>query len=199
MTPPGRIGSLSGDAGQTQRYGVGQSHVAVIAADKHRRVSGAGSMSSLVGISAGFHLVSSQSPPGIHSPFRCRLGALCDPASEFLRAGDVIELNAVQRHSAVDKMDMRIVEARQQQLARCIDDTRVTPRQASTRHSTQPPRCVHLTQQPLEQSDDFYPRSRPFALRMMRSAAGLDCAPRVCKHRETGSDKCQYRKKGLCE
>ena len=63
-----RIRSLRGNAGQAQCDGIGQAHVAVIRLT-NTGVSGAeGSISSLVGMLAGVHLVSSQSPPVTHSP-----------------------------------------------------------------------------------------------------------------------------------
>ena len=111
----GRIRSLGGDAGQTQRDRVGQGHMAVIAAHETQACrESQESISSLVGICAGvpfgFIPVAAGNPLALWR----RLGALRDTASEFLRAGGVIELHAVEREPAIDKMHMRVVEARQQ-------------------------------------------------------------------------------------
>ena len=66
----GRVRSLRRDAGQSQGDGVRQGHVAVVAGHEHGRISSVtGSINSFVGILGGLHLVSSQSPPRIHSPF----------------------------------------------------------------------------------------------------------------------------------
>ena len=111
----GRIWSLGGDACQPQGDRVGQGHVAVVAAHEIRAYPGvSGSINSLVGMADGVHLVSSQSPPVTHSPFGVFFA--CSPMrrANSCGAGGVIELHAVERQAAVDKMHVGVVEARQQ-------------------------------------------------------------------------------------
>src|SRR5581483_8175305 len=76
----------------------------------------AASISSLVGNLAGDHLVSSQSPPVIHSFFASLL-VLC-----WIRRANSSELAASFKLTATYKMHVRIVEARQDQLAARIND-----------------------------------------------------------------------------
>ena len=117
----GRVGRLGRDACQPKRDRVGQCHVAVVT-ETNTGVSGvSGSIKSLVGMAAGVHLVSSQSPLVTHSPLGVFLA--CSPMRRANSAALVASLSshAVERKAAIDKVDVGVIEARQQQFSGCVD------------------------------------------------------------------------------
>ena len=109
----GRIWSFGGYACQAQRGRVRQSHVAVVAHHKYGSVGSKrvdqflgghprGSPLGLVPVSAGDPLTLRRTP-----------GALPNAPRKFLGTGGVVELYLVERQSAVDKMHVGVVKARQ--------------------------------------------------------------------------------------
>ena len=110
----GRVRSLGGDSCQSQHDRIGQSHVPVIATHKYGRVRGDRIDQFLGGHLGrgpfGFIPVAARDP----LPFWCLLR--CSPMrrANSCGAGGVVELHAVERPSAVNKMHMRVVKAWQQ-------------------------------------------------------------------------------------
>src|SRR5205809_7285833 len=66
-------------------------------------------------------------PVAAHDPFAFRrlLGAFADAAGAFLRARGIVQLHGVKREASVDEMYMRVVEAREEELAFGIDHVRI--------------------------------------------------------------------------
>ena len=93
---------------------VRQGHVAVVAADKYRRVRGQ-RIDQFLGRHGGgrpFGFI----PVAADDPFAlgCLLGLFANAAGKFRGAGGVVQLHAVERQAAVDEMHVRVVEAGQQ-------------------------------------------------------------------------------------
>ena len=110
----GRVRGLGSNACQPEGDGVGQSHVAVVATHKDGPIQADRIDQFLAGHGGGspFRFV----PVATGYPFA--LGRLlylfANSTGKFRGAGGVIQLHAVERQAAIDKMHVGVVEAREQ-------------------------------------------------------------------------------------